>query len=113
MSSLYQEYRLSRVLHITGKQARERVLADYDVQRLAYLRGDFLALRWDQLIRKKSGAKQSLDTAMLDLSLEAKRKELVLTDDFLAKYFGSYPGTDSAQDMQKYIEDGETIPLSK
>jgi predicted metalloprotease with PDZ domain len=113
VTSLYQEYRLSRVLHITGRQARERVLVDYDVQRLAYLRGDFLALRWDQLIRTKSGAKLSLDTAMLDLSLEAKRKELVLTDDFLAKHFGSYLGADGAQDVQRYIEDGETIPLSK
>jgi predicted metalloprotease with PDZ domain len=113
VTSLYQEYRLSGVLHVTGKQARERVLVDYDVQRLAYLRGDFLALRWDQLIRKKSGGKQSLDKAMLDLFLEAKRKELVLTDDSLAKHFGSYLGTDGAQDVQKYIEDGETIPRYK
>jgi predicted metalloprotease with PDZ domain len=110
--SLQQEYHLSPVSHVTGKYARERIL-DYDIQRLAYLRGDLLALRWDQLIRKKSGGKQSLDTAMRDLFLEAKRKELVLTDDFLAKYFGSYLGTDGAQDVQKYIEDGETIPFSK
>jgi predicted metalloprotease with PDZ domain len=113
VTSLYQEYRLSRVLHVTGKQARERVLVDYDIQRLAYLRGDFLALRWDELIRQKSGGKQSLDTAMLDLFLDARRKELLLTDDFLAKHFGSYFGSDGAQDVQKYIEEGETIPLSK
>jgi predicted metalloprotease with PDZ domain len=112
VNSLYQEYRLSRVLHLTGKLARERFLVDYDIQRLAYLRGDFLALRWDQLIRQRSGGKQSLDTAMRDLFQEAKRKELVLTGDFLAGYFRSYLGADGGQDVQKYIEQGETIPLA-
>jgi predicted metalloprotease with PDZ domain len=113
VDSLYQEYRLSRVLHVTGKLARERFLFDSDIQRLAYLRGDFLALRWDRQIRQKSGGKESLDTAMRNLWQEAKRRELVLTGDFLAKYFGSYLGSDGVQDVQKYIEDGDTIPLAK
>jgi predicted metalloprotease with PDZ domain len=109
----YREYLSSPVLHTSGKRAREEFFEDPNLQRLAYLRGDFLALRWDQLIRQKSGGKESLDTVMGDLFLQAKRKELVLTDDFLARYFGSYVGPDGARDVQKYIEDGETIPLAR
>jgi predicted metalloprotease with PDZ domain len=60
-----------------------------------------------------SAGKQSLDSAMEELSQLAKRKELVLSTVFLASYFGSYVGPDGARDVQKYIENGETILLSK
>jgi len=50
---------------------------------------------------------------MRGLFQQAKRKELVLTSDFLGSYFGSYVGPDELRDVQKYIEDGETIPLTK
>jgi hypothetical protein len=43
----------------------------------------------------------------------SKRKELVLTSDFLGSYFRSYVGPNGPRDVQKYIEDGETIPLVK
>lgn len=108
----YHEYLGSPVLHVTGKRAREQFFEDPNLQRLAYLRGDFLALRWDQMIRQRSGGKESLDTAMRDLLQQAKQKEVVLTSDFLASYFGSYVGPDGTQDVQKYIDDGETIRLN-
>ena len=113
LDSQYREYLGSPVLHMTGKQARERFFEDPNVQRLAYLRGDFLARRWEQMIRNRSGDKESLDVAMRNLFQEAKRKEVVLTDDFLANYFGIYVGPEGARDVQRYIEGGETIPLSK
>jgi predicted metalloprotease with PDZ domain len=113
VDSLYREYLGSPVLHVSGKRAREQFFEDANLQRLAYLRGDLLALRWDQLIRHRSGGKESLDTAMRDLFQQAKRKELVLTSDFLGSYFASFVGTDGPRDVQKYIEDGDTIPLAK
>jgi predicted metalloprotease with PDZ domain len=113
VDSQYHEYLRSPVLRATGKEARERFLEDENLQRLAYLRGDFLALRWDRVIQNRSGGKESLDTAMRDLFQQAKRKEIVLTTDFLGKHFGSYTGPDGPRDVQKYIEDGETIPLTK
>jgi len=113
IDSAYHEYIHSPVLHVTGKWAREQFFEDPNLQRLAYLRGDLLALRWDQLIRQRSAGEQSLDTAMRDLFQQAKRKELILTSDFLGSYFGSYVGPDGTHDIQKYIEDGETIPLAK
>ena len=113
VDSVYREYLGSPVLHVTGKRAREQFFEDPNLQRLVYLRGDFLALRWDQLIRQTSGGKKSLDTAMRELLQLAKRKELVLTSDFLGSYFGSYVGPNGPRDVQKYIEDGETIPLVK
>jgi len=113
LDSQYREYLSSPVLHVNGKRARERFFEDPDVQRLAYLRGDFLGLRWDQMIRRRSGGKESLDTAMRNLLQEAKRREVILTDDFLANYFGPYVGAEGSRDVQKYIEDGETIPPSK
>jgi len=112
VDSRYHEYLSSPVLHVSGKREREQFFEDSNLQRLAYLRGDFLALRWDQLIRQRSAGKESLDTAMRSLFQQARRKELVLTSDFLGSYFGSYVGPDGPQDVQKYIENGETIPLS-
>jgi len=113
VDSEYHEYLGSPVLHVSGKRAREQFFEDPNIQRLAYLRGDFLALRWDQLIRQRSGGKESLDTAMRDLFQEAKRKELILTSDFLGSYFGAYVGLDGPRGVQEFIENGETIPLSK
>jgi predicted metalloprotease with PDZ domain len=111
VDSRYYEYLSSPVLHVSGKREREQFFEDSNLQRLAYLRGDFLAHRWDQLIRQRSGGKESLDTAMRNLLQQARRHELVLTSDFLGSYFGSYVGPDGPQDVQKYIENGETIPL--
>lgn len=113
LDSLYHEYLGSPVLHVTGKRAREQFFEDPYLQRLAYLRGDFLALRWDQRIRKRSGGKESLDSAMRGLFQQAKRKEVVLTDDFLGSYFSSYLGPDGPEEVEKYIADGETIPVAK
>jgi len=113
VDSLYHEYLASPVLHVTGRRVREQFYDDPGVQRIAYLRGDLLALRWDQLIRERSGGKESLDAAMRGLFEQAKRKELILTSDFLANYFVSYVGPEGVRDVKKYIEDGETIPLAK
>jgi len=113
VNSLYCEYLSSPDLHVTGKRAREQFYDDPNLQRLAYLRGDLLALRWDQLIQQRSGGKESLDTAMRGLFQQAKRKELVLTSPFLGSFFASYVGPDGTRDVQRYIEDGATIPLSK
>jgi predicted metalloprotease with PDZ domain len=109
----YREYLASPVLHVTGKRAREQFFEDANLQRLAYLRGDFLALRWNHLIQQRSAGKASLDSAMRDLFQLAKRKEVILNSDFLANYFGAYVGPDAPRDIQKYIEGGETIPFVK
>jgi predicted metalloprotease with PDZ domain len=106
----YQEYLLSSVLHIKGKAMQDRFFSDTDVQRLAYLRGNFLALRCNSKIQVRSNGKQSLDDGMLDLLRRARSKEIVLSDDFLASHFAAYVGSGAMDDVQKYIEAGETIP---
>lgn len=111
VKTAYTEYRTSRVLHASGVQVRAQFYADSDIQRVAYLRGDFLALRWNQMIEHQSRGQQSLDDAMLDLSRLAKTQELVLTSSFLASYFAKYVGPEAVSDVQRYLENGETIPL--
>jgi predicted metalloprotease with PDZ domain len=106
----YTEYRTSRVLHASGAQVRQQFYADDDIRRLAYLRGDLLALRWNRMIERKSSGQQSLDSAMLDLSRKAKSQELVLTTSFLASHFAKYVGSEAISDVQRYVENGETIP---
>jgi predicted metalloprotease with PDZ domain len=106
----YQEYSLSRVRNVKGKVVQDRFFSDTEVQKLAYLRGDFLAMRWNSQIQERSNGKKSLDDGMLDLFREARSKEIVLSDEFLASHFAAYIGSGAVEDVQKYIEGGETIP---
>ncbi len=113
VDSQYREYLASPVLRVTGKAARDRFFEDADLQRLAYLRGDFLAFRWDNLIKQRSAGKASLDSAMRHLLQLAKQREVILSSDFLGRYFTSYVGPDAPRDIEKYIEGGEMIPFVK
>jgi predicted metalloprotease with PDZ domain len=106
----YREYRNSPVVHATGAEVTSRFYTDADIQRLAYLRGNFIALRWDQSIQSRSGGHKSLDDAMLDLFRQAKSRELVLTTAFLAQHFLAFVGSDAISDIQKFIENGDLIP---
>ena len=63
------------------------------------------------MIRERSHDKQSLDDGMLALLHEAAQKEIVLTDAFLATHFSAYVGSDAKRDIQRFVEDGETIPF--
>ncbi len=110
VESTYREYLMSPLLHARTKKVEEKFYADPDAQRLMYLRGDLLAIRWDELIRKKSNGRASLDSAMRDLLHEAARKEIVLTNNFLAGYFSPYVGPDAVKDVLHFIEDGDVIP---
>jgi predicted metalloprotease with PDZ domain len=106
----YREYQISPVLHASGKAARDSFLSNPDMQRILYLRGDFLALHWNALIQSKSKEKHSLDDAMRDLLAKAARQEIVLTDESLGAHFNSY--LDSAiDDVHRFLQKGETIPL--
>lgn len=111
VDAAYREYLASAKIHAKGKVVEESFFTDVDEQRLAYLRGDLLALRWDQIIRRRTHDKKSLDDAMLALLHLAAQDELVLTDKFLAGHFGVYVGPDAQHDVVTFIEDGETIPL--
>lgn len=110
IESSYAEYKRSGRLHAGGREVESKFFQDADLREMAYLRGNFLAIEWDYAIRRRSGNKQSLDDAMLSLFQQARRKELVLTDDFLGRHFSSYVGPEAVGDVQKYIEHGETIP---
>lgn len=112
VDTAYREYKASRVLHAKGSEVQDRFFSDDDFQRLAYLRGNFLAQRWNFLIQERSKGKQSLDDAMLNLLHQAQSRELVLTTRFLSEHFSAYVGPDAARDIQRYIEEGETIPLA-
>ncbi len=111
VQNAYREYLALPVLHTSGKAAQDGFLADADVQRLLYLRGDFLALRWADLIDSQSRGQQSLDDAMFELLRKARKQEVELTDAYLAAHFDAYTGKTASKDMQKYIDGGEVIPL--
>jgi predicted metalloprotease with PDZ domain len=49
---------------------------------------------------------------MLALLHQASQKEIVLTNASLAAHFSAYVGSDATRDVQKYIDEGETLPFA-
>lgn len=104
------EYYLSEVRNADN----QRVLADffksYEVSKLPYRRGFFLATKWNQIIRQQSNGKKSLDDVMRNI-LQDKRHGKIkeLSKEYLLSLFSKFANYDFELDIEKYIEKGETI----
>ena len=69
LSGAMRSYRQSPVRHLANIEAAQRRLSDRDIGQLPYLRGEFLALRWDMALRAKGHP--GLDRIMRALRLPA------------------------------------------
>jgi predicted metalloprotease with PDZ domain len=112
INEAYRSYMTSPVLRADAGVVRARFYSDADVQRLPYQRGSLLALRWNEAMRLKRKNAKSLDDVMLGLRLDATRSEQILDDAALVARLAAYIGPEARDDVQKYLNQGEVIPLN-
>jgi predicted metalloprotease with PDZ domain len=110
-NSIILQYSSSPVRNATDKEVQELFWENGDIQRLPYTKGCLLALYWDWKIRSQTLGTLSLDDVMRNLLKEMqKREHLPFSQKELQIFLGQQ--IDNAdQDIEKYIINGETLPL--
>lgn len=100
-------------------EPNERIAADYwndpDVGDLPYLRGPQLGAIWEQRLREATDGARGLDDvlrAMRDArrGADARARAPVAADQFVATY-AALGGPALAEDLERFVERGETIRL--
>jgi predicted metalloprotease with PDZ domain len=76
------------------------------VERIPYLRGDLLALRWNAAIKRSSGGTYSIDNLMADLLAAATSAGIVVSADNIDTLIRPYLTNGVRKDIQKYVEEG-------
>lgn len=107
-----RDYVSSPFRNLSGPQFRrelERGGSDYRVLKIVYLRGDFLAQRWNALIRLSSHGRYSLDDVMLDLLRSARTRHRPLQAADLVRSIRRYAHRDVSGDILHYGEQGATL----
>ncbi len=107
----YFEYMTSPARNYSEKVVQAQYFAEPAAQKLPYLQGSLLALKWNVLIAEHTGGRQSLDDAMRALRGKAKATEQVLSDQYLASFFSGFGGAEIVSDIRDYIGLGRTLPL--
>lgn len=104
------EYYLSPYRNISNQQLADDFFKSYEIGQMAYRRGFLLATKWNQIILQQNTGKKSLDDVMREIFKDAKTKKYgKLSKERLISYFGKYAQHNFAEDIEKYIERGETI----
>jgi len=111
INRIYSEYMSSPARNYDEQRVQTHYLSDPATQRLPYLQGDLLALKWNAVIGERSHGTQSLDDAMRLLMQKAKESEQTLSDQDLAAVFANFVGPEVFADVRDYVHAGKTFPL--
>jgi predicted metalloprotease with PDZ domain len=111
INRVYSEYMSSPARNYREQLVQAHYFNDSNAQRLPYLQGTLLALKWNATIEEHSVGHQTLDDAMRLLKRKAKVSEQVLSDQSLATFLAGFAGSGVITDIRDYIESGTTIPL--
>jgi len=111
-NDLLRRYYTSRRRNHSYARIQAERGSDNEAERQIYVRGATLALRWDALIRSETGGKHSLDDVMRDLIRAARADSFSLSKDSIDKAARRYLKEGVRQDIDLYVELGETIPFS-
>ena len=95
---------------LPNKEIAARFFTDRSVGRLPYLRGQFLAARWDAEIRAASGGRRTLDDLMRGLHDEHRRGATVLDAKRITDRARAEGVADPVGDVARQIDRGE-LPL--
>jgi predicted metalloprotease with PDZ domain len=107
----YSEYMASPARNYGEHLVESQYFDNAAVQRLPYLQGSLLALKWSALIGDHSAKRQTLDDAMRALRRKAQSAEQTLTDRSLGTFLSAFAGPDASLDIQNHIVLGQTLPL--
>ena len=109
-NELTSDYYLSPVRNVDNQRIRKDFFNDIRVTHQAYRRGFLLATKWNRTIQLQTKGKKSLDNVMWDILRDAKsEKYKKLSKDLIIGYLSRYAQYDFRFDIDKYIENGETI----
>ena len=106
----YSEYVSSPARNLAKEKVVSQYFTDASAQRVPYLQGSLIALKWNARIVERTHGRQTLDDAMRTLRQQARQSEQILTDETLASFFATYAGPEVAADVRA-IALGSTIPL--
>lgn len=107
-------YYTSSERNATNQRVEEYFFSDNpDLRWLPYDQGFLLALRWDKKIKQATHGTQSLDDVMRGL-LQTVRSDgnPIIGREQIEERVSSLTGEDAAQDVEKYIIQGITIPFT-
>lgn len=111
INRVYSEYMSSPARNYIEQKVHNQYLEDQATQRLPYLQGTLLALKWNEAIDQGSHSQESLDNAMRLLRDKARVSDEALSDQNLGTFFSRFAGSAVASDIRDYIGSGETLPL--
>src|SRR5258708_6101620 len=111
VNRVYSEYMASPARNYGEQLVQSQYFANTAAQRLPYLQGSLLALKWNALIGDHSAKRPSLDDAMRTLRRKAQSSEQTLTDSRLGTFFAGFAGPEAVIDIRNYVVLGQTLPL--
>ena len=111
INRVYSEYMSSPARNYSEQRVQAQYFSDPPTQRLPYLQGTLLALKWNAIIDERSHGRQSLDNAMRLLRDRAKASEQILSDQNLATFFADFACSGVIADIRDYAGFGKTLPL--
>lgn len=104
------EYYLSPYKNISNQQLADDFFKSYGIGQVAYWRGFLLATKWNQIILEQNNGKKSLDDLMREIFGDAKTNKYgKLSKERIIAYLNKYAKHNFAEDIEKYIERGQTI----
>ncbi|MBC8103300.1 MAG: hypothetical protein H7Z41_11990 [Cytophagales bacterium] len=107
-----RDYCLSPVRGASNRRVEAEFFTSDAVGRLPYLRGELLALRWNAVIRNSTGGRRSLDDVLYDLRRNAARTPRLRPESAMKTALLKYAKYDISRDIERYVRQGETVPLS-
>lgn len=114
LNDAFREYDNSSARTWPNAKAAEQFWSLRDAQRVPYRRGAFLAMRWDERLRRESGGRIDLDNVVLGLRDQVRAVKSVedLQDARPALVaMLTAKGLDPRDDIARYVDAGEVTPM--
>ncbi|MDB5471368.1 MAG: hypothetical protein JWR84_2928 [Caulobacter sp.] len=114
LNDAFREFDGSKARAWPNAKVAEAFWTDGDAQRMPYRRGAFLAMRWDEQLRRQSGGRIDLDNVVLGLRNQARAAETweevpEARPGLIAMMKAR--GLDPSEDIARYIDAGEVLDL--
>lgn len=114
LNEAFREYDTSPARAWDNARVAAAYWSDRNAQRIPYRRGAFLALRWDEALRRGSGGRVDLDNVVLGMRTQVRNAQT--PEDIPGVRPGvtamlRSKGLDPGDDIARFVDAGEPIPL--